>query len=219
MKKYFAELIATFLLVFVGAGAIVADAAGGGAGLIGIAVAHGLILSVAVTATMNISGAHINPAVTLGALTVGKISVKDALAYIVFQLLGAILAGFLVYSLFPSAAVEAAGVGTPRLGEGISAMNAVALEVFATMVLVVAIYGTAISPKAPTGIGGFGIGLTVAALILAIGPLTGAAMNPARHIGTAVFAGDFHNIWIYVAGPTIGAIVAFRFGKYIFEDK
>ncbi len=218
MKKYFAELIATFLLVFVGAASIVADAAGGGAGLIGIAVAHGLILSIAVTATMNISGAHINPAVTLGALTIGKISAKDAIAYVVFQLLGAILAGFLVYTLFPSAAVEAAGVGTPRLGEGISPMNALALEVFATIILGLAIYGTAVSPKAPSGIGGFGIGLTVAALILAIGPFTGAAMNPARHIGTAIFAGDFLNIWIYTTGPAIGGVIAFRLGKYIFED-
>lgn len=219
MKKYFAEFIATFSLVFVAAGAMVSDAAGSGLGIVGIALANGCILAAAITATMNISGAHINPAVTLGFLTIGRISVKDTLAYIVFQLMGAILAGFLVYALFPNGAVEAAGVGTPRPGEGISPMNAVALEVFGTILLVIAIYGTAVNPKAPPGLGGLGIGLALTGIILAFGPFSGAALNPARHIGTAIFAGDFLNIWIYITGPTIGSVVAFRFCKHIFDDK
>ena len=214
-----AEAIGTFFLTFAGAGAIIVNQQTGGAvGLIGIALAHGLALSVIVCATMNISGGQINPAVTIGLLSVGKVKGKDALPLIIVQLIGATVAGLFLYLLFPREAAEAVGYGAPALADGITLLKGGAIEVIATAILAIAIYGTALSNKKPDGIGGFGIGLTVTFLILAIGPLTGAAMNPARHFGSAVFAGHWAAMPLYWIAPIIGAVIGFQIGKCLFED-
>jgi aquaporin Z len=105
------------------------------------------------------------------------------------------------------------------LGEGVSVGAGIALEVIATFLLAMAVYGTAVGSKAPQGMAGFGIGLTVTFLILAIGPLTGGAMNPARHLGTAVFGGQIGSIWIYWVGPVIGGILGFLVCSRVFENE
>lgn len=209
-----AEAIGVFALSFIGILAI-RQLGAQPAGLIGIALAHGLILSVMVSALGAVSGAHFNPAVTIGLMFGGKIGLPDAIAYLFAQLAGGVLAGFAVIAVFPGG--EGAAVvlhGTPAFeGGGSAALQGCLAEAIATFFLLMAVWGTAVDPRAPK-IGGFGIGLTVTADILAIGPLTGAAMNPARAFGPALaaaFGGQHYSWethWIYWAGPIAGAIVA-----------
>lgn len=203
-----AELIGTFALVFIGAGAIIIDShTEGGVGLLGIAFAHGLVLSVVVTATMNISGGHINPAVTFGALLGRLIDGKTALLYVVAQLAGAVLAGLLLKALYPPAAAAAVGLGTPVLADGVGFTRGVLIEAVLTFLLVFAVFGTAVDPRAPK-VGGFGIGLVLVFDILAGGPLTGASMNPARTFGPALAGGVWTDHLVYWIGPLLGGGVA-----------
>lgn len=211
-KKCVAEAVATFMLCFIGAGAIVADAAFNGIGLLAIAVAHGLALSIAISATMNISGGHVNPAVTIAMLATGRITGGPAGAYIVSQLVGATLGGAAVLFIFQgvpggSEAIAATGLGTPVPGAGVPAGTALLTEIVLTFLLVFAIFGTAVDSRAPA-IGGFGIGLTVAADILMGGPVSGASMNPARTFGPGLVGGIWNAHWVYWVGPIIGALVA-----------
>jgi MIP family channel proteins len=196
-KACVAEALGTFALCFIGAGAICMTTMQGpaGAGLLGVAIAHGLILSIAVSATMNVSGGHVNPAVTVTMIATKRISGGDGLKYILAQLVGATVGGVLVCMIFsglttPSgeSVTTAAKLGTPffnpeQLGMG----TAILVEIVLTFLLVFAIFGTAVDPRAPK-IGGFGIGLTIAADILVGGPLTGASMNPARTFGPGLVA-------------------------------
>ena len=211
-RKCLAEALATFMLCFIGAGAIVSDAAFDGIGLLAIAVAHGLALSIAVSATMNVSGGHINPAVTVVMLVTGRIDGRSAAAYIVSQLAGATIAGaavLLIFNGIPGGAdaVAATGLGTPAPGAGVSAGTALLTEIVLTALLVFAIFGTAVDPRAPK-IGGFGIGLAVAADILMGGPISGASMNPARTFGPGLVGGVWSAHWVYWVGPIIGALIA-----------
>ena len=220
IKASVAELVGAFTLSFIGAGSIIIDNhTGGGVGLLGIALAHGLALSVAVSATMNISGGQINPAITIGLIVIGKEKVPQGVANIVAQLVGALIAGILLKCFFPAAAAAAVKLGTPALSEGVTAGSGVALEAIATFLLAMAVYGTAVGSKAPQGMAGFGIGLTITFLILAIGPLTGGAMNPSRHFGTAIMAGYLDNIWVYWVGPVVGAVIAFLVFSRVFEKE
>lgn len=208
MNRYLAELVATFTLCFVGAGSIILDAHTNGAlGLVGIALAHGLALSVAISAIAATSGGHVNPAVTIGFLVTGKISPKDAGGYILFQLLGASIAGFALRAMYPAAGIAATHLGTPALGPGVGVGQGIVIEALMTFFLVFAVWGTAVDPRAPK-IGGFGIGLTVAFDILCGGPLTGAAMNPARAFGPALAAGFWDAHVVYWIGPILGGIAA-----------
>jgi len=203
-----AELVGTFAFFFIGAGAIVTDSYTHGAvGLIGIALAHGLILSIMVSAFGTISGGHFNPAVTVGAWVAGKVDRSTVVLYIVAQLVGGSLAGFLLRGIFPEAAWQAVHLGTPGLSAGVSPAVGLILEATLTFFLMLAVLGTAMDSMAPK-IGGFGIGLTVMVDILVGGPVTGAAMNPARVFGTAIAAGYWDNHWIYWVGPIAGAALA-----------
>ena len=213
-----AEFFGTFTLCFIGAGSIIINQIEP-IGLLGIAAAHGLALAIAVTATMNVSGGHINPAISLGLLLIGKCKPLDAFSYIVYQMLGAAFAGLLLFLFFPHTAAVAAAYGTPALGAGTSAGAGLVLEIVATFLLAMAVYGTAVSSKAPKVVAGFGIGLTVMFLILAIGPLTGAAMNPARHFGSALFSGQIGYQWLYWLGPVIGSALAFQVFSLAFEEE
>ena len=202
--KLYAEGIATFALTFIGAGSIWVT----GGDLLTVAVAHGIILAVMVTATMNISGGHVNPAITIGFMATKRMDSKLGAQYIAAQLAGAIIAGGILYS------IGAGGVGTPAPGtfpEGgvVSTQQAILIEAVLTFLLMSVIMGTAVDDRAPAGIAGFGIGLVVMADILMGGPLTGAAMNPARWAGVWVF-GDMENnidLIIYTVGPIMGALL------------
>ena len=206
-RHFAAEFIGIFALVFVGGASIMtAQMAGGGGLLLTVAVAHGLILAIMVTATMRISG-HLNPAVTLGFLAVRRIEPMMAMLYIVAQLLGATVAAYALEAAFPHDVAVGARLGGQSLALDVSFARGIMLEAIATFFLVFAVFGTAVDPHAPK-VGGFAIGLTVTADILAIGPLTGASMNPARSFGPAVASGIFEAQGVYWIGPIVGGIAA-----------
>src|SRR6202142_4275700 len=208
LRPAFAELVGTFVFFFIGAGSIVTDSyTHGGVGLIGVALAHGLILSIMVSTFGAISGGHFNPAVTVGAWVAGKVDRATVICYIIAQLIGGTLAGYLLRIVFPEAAWQAVHLGTPALAAGVSPAVGLILEATLTFFLMMAVLGTAIDKAAPK-IGGFGIGLTVAVDILVGGPVTGAAMNPARVFCTALPAGYWDAHWIYWVGPITGAAFA-----------
>lgn len=218
------EFIGTFTLTFIGAGAILTTTwTGGEPGLVGIAIAHGLALAIAVSATMNISGGHINPAVTAAMIVTRRIKPGMGVAYIVAQCAGATVGGFLLVLIFGGLgqgaamtgreAVEACKLGTPFFtAPTVSVGTAVLVEILLTFLLLFAVFGTAVDPRAPK-IGGFGIGLTVCMDILLGGPITGAAMNPARTIGTLIGGGSvtsslWSQHWVYWVGPVVGGVLA-----------
>lgn len=205
-----AEGVGTFLFFFVGAGSILAGAglAGGGGApdLVAVAFAHGLVLAVMVSSFGAISGGHFNPAVTFGVWVLGRIGGMRALWYVWAQAIGALLAGVALFAVFGDAG-RSAGLGTPALGPGISPLVGIAVEAILTMVLLFAVFGTAVDPRAPR-VGGFAIGLAIAADILMGGPLTGAAMNPARWLGPAVVAGEYADWYVWWIGPLLGAAAA-----------
>lgn len=205
VRAYVAEFIATFALVFIGVAAI----AHGAGGLVGVALAHGLVLCVMITATAAISGGHVNPAVTIGLLVTGRIDPNNAIGYIVSQCLGGCAAALVLLATIPGGGETLAG-GTPQLAEGIGPVSGILIEAVTTFFLVFAVYGTAVDPRAPR-LGGLLIGLTITLGILASGPFTGGAMNPARHLGSALFSGSgavLSQIWIYWIGPVAGGVLA-----------
>lgn len=211
-KLFLAEAIGTFFLCFAGIGAIVAtgEPVNSGAGLVGIALAHGLALSVAVSIFAGISGAHFNPAVTIGFLSTGRITSSQAGLYILAQLVGATVAAFLCSLIYPPAAVEAAKLGIPLPSSWVDVPTLLLTEFILTFLLMTAIFGTAVDDRAaPMKLAGFGIGLTVAFDILAAGPVTGASMNPARSFGPALIQGMLNGVhWCYWVAPIAGAVVA-----------
>jgi aquaporin Z len=210
-----AEVVGTFLFFVVGAGSIAVGALSGGnppGGLVGIALAHGLVLAILVSSLGAVSGGHFNPAVTFGVWVAGRMSGIRAIAYVVAQLLGAVAAGLALRVLFDPA-TDPSHLGTPALGSGINPGEGMFDEAITTMVLLTAVFGTAVDPRAPK-IGGLAIGLAVAADILFAGPLTGAAMNPARWFGPAVVSGTLDNGYVWWIGPLVGAgiiAVIYRF--------
>lgn len=217
-KALVAEFISTFALVFVGVGAIAVDnMTGGKSGLVGIALAHGLIIAVMVSATMAISGGHVNPAVTIGAWVAGKIDTTNAIGYVIAQCLGAVVAAFLIKLAVPVDVLSAVAMGTPALGNGVTVGQGLLTEIILTFFLMFAVYGTAIDRRAPKT-GGLFIGLTVTLDILMGGPISGAAMNPARHLGPALMGGPTEHIWLYWLGPVVGAVLAALVYKKMLEE-
>src|SRR2546429_2508824 len=177
VKPLIAELIGTFAFVFIGAGSIITNTLTHGAiGLLGIALAHGLALAIVITIFAATSGGHINPAVTIAMLVTRRIAPLLGLLYIVAQLVGATLAGLLLQAVFPQAVWQAAQLGTPMLAPGVSFGTGVLVEAVLTFFLLLAVFGTAVGPRAPK-IGGFCIGLTGGFGILMGGEVTGGAVE------------------------------------------
>lgn len=205
-----AELIGTLFFVFLAAGSVVsANLLGisGGMALLFIALTTGLALALGVSLTMGVSGGNLNPAVTIGLLAAKKISAHDAAVYIVAQIVGATIGAALLLLLFPVATGAQVFWGTPTLGTYVGIPQAIIVEAVLTFMLLLAVFGTAVDPRAPK-IGGFGIGLTVAADALVGGQITGAAMNPARALGPAIVSMHFTAFYVYIIGPVIGAVLA-----------
>lgn len=209
-RSLIGEFVGTFALVFIGAGSIVTDHLTRGAlGLAGIAAAHALVLSIMVSAIGHISGAHFNPVVTVAVLIARRISARLAGLYVLTQLVAAVFASLLLLAVFPSSAWKPVHLGTPALGNGASFGTAVLLEAILTFFLVFAVFGVAVDGRGPfKGIAGFGIGLVLGFDILMGGPLTGAAMNPARAFGPALVSGFWQDWLVYWIGPLIGAALA-----------
>ncbi|MBI4236101.1 MAG: MIP family channel protein [Chloroflexi bacterium] len=222
-KQALVEAIATFVLIFIGAGSIVANAAAGtfGSGLVAVALAHGLAIFTGVAATGHISGGHINPAVTVGFLITRRISVRTAAVYILAQLVGAVVAGLLLRALFAEAVYAQAGVhlGATELGGGVSFATGTLVEAILTFLLVFVVFQTAGHPEGPKAIAPLAIGLTIAMDILAGGPLTGAAMNPARAFGPAVAGGYWGNHLVYWIGPIVGGALAALVAHYLVQGR
>jgi aquaporin Z len=200
MKKYVAEFIGTFALVFCGTGAIIAnEQSNGSLGLIGIALAFGIIISAMIYIFGNISGAHINPSVTI-ALVIGKLTSKrDAVFYISSQILGAILASGLLKLMFPKNVTLGATIPSGDL------LQSFILEFVLTFFLMLTILAIT-SKKEFSNIAGLIIGLVVTGIILFAGPISGGSFNPARSLAPAIVSGNFTALWIYITAPTLGAI-------------
>jgi MIP family channel proteins len=204
-----AEFVGAFALVFVGAGSIATAAGIGDPSLIGIALAHGLVIAVMASAVGHISGGHFNPAVTLGFLVTGRMAPSLAGVYWVAQLLGAVLGALLLELVLPNALTDAVALGTPVLGLGIGAGAALLLEAILTFLLVWVIFATAADERGTfKSIAGLAIGLTITLDILIGGPLTGAAMNPARAFGPELVSGEWSDFWVWYVGPLIGGAIA-----------
>ena len=208
-KNAIAEAIGTFALTFVGAAVICTDAySGGEVGLVGVALAQGMILAAVVTALGHVSGAHVNPAVTLAALLVGALRPASALAYLGGQILGAAGAGFLMTATFAAEVWEPVRLGAPRLGPGVTPGTGIFIEAVLTYLLVLFVLQVAVDHRAPRHVYGLAIGAAWSAAILAAGPLTGAALNPARAFGPALAAGAWHAQHVYWLGPLLGGALA-----------
>jgi len=210
-RATFAEFIATLLFVFLGAGTVVVT--GGliqegltSARLVAIALAHGLAIALLVSATAKVSGGHINPAVTVGALITGKISLTKAIMYIVAQLLGALVGALLLTVVIPASAQGS--LGAHGLGPNVTAGGGLLAEIVLTFALVFVVFATAIDPKGLGHLAPAAIGLTVLVDHLFGVPVTGASMNPARSFGPALIAGAWDNHWIFWVGPLLGGSLA-----------
>jgi|ERR1022692_1442050 MIP family channel proteins len=225
-QKMVAEFVGTFALIFMSVGSICADkgiVAGGnpgGLGLLGIAVAYGLAIAVMVTAVGHISGGHLNPAVTAGFWVTRRIGTFDAILYWVSQLAGAAAAAYLLKIVVPEDTWRAVGLGTPDLARELTRLTGMGIEAVLTFFLVFVVFATAVDERgAFSKIGGFAIGLTITMDALMGGPLTGAAMNPARAFGPALAAHHWANHGVYWVGPLAGGVVAAVLYDFIFLKK
>jgi MIP family channel proteins len=213
-----AEAIGAFTLIFAGTGAVMVAAGKTNIGLVEIALAHGIAIAVMVSALGAVSGGHFNPAVSVAMWVTRRIGTVSALGYIVAQLAGAVLASLALRALFPEGLRDEAQMGAAALGPGIDFAQGVGIEALLTFFLVIVIFGTAVDARAPK-LGGIAIGLTIAMDILAGGPLTGAAMNPARAFGPAVVAGAWEDHAVYWVGPIIGAVAAGLLYHYVLIEE
>jgi MIP family channel proteins len=225
IRPLIAEFIGPFALVFMGAGAIMTATAhgfgDGGGTLVMVAFAHGLAIGLMVAAAGHISGGHYNPAVTIALFLGGKIGAVKSVAYIIVQLLGATVAALILNEIFDNSVADLAGAiptvdyAGDQDGIIVGRANAFWLEAIATFFLVYVICGVAVDSRGAHAIAPLAIGLTITMDILMAGPLTGAAMNPARHFGPALVAGEWKDTWIYWAGPVIGGSLASIVHNYI----
>ena len=209
-KILVAEFIGTFALIFIGAGAVAIDKGG----LLGAALAHGFVVVTFIYAYGHISGAHINPAVTLALLIAGEIEFVAAIGYWIVQLLGGILGAGLLNALLPNPG----DLGVTILTEGVTPVQGLVVEIVLTFFLVNTIFMTAVNGKAGN-FAGLAIGLTLIACILMGGPLTRASLNPARTLGPAVVSGNYADIWLYFVGPFAGAFLAALLHISVLKDK
>ena len=211
-RAYLAEFIGTFFLCFAGIGAFLSSTpvVGGGGGLVAIALGYGLALAVAVSTFGAISGAHFNPAITIGMAIVGRIGPAAAGIYILVQLLGATAAALVCRAMFPSDVLgQTALVGLPLPAPWVSTGTLLFGEAVITFLLMIAFFGAAVDERGKAvKIGALAIGLTAAANVLALGAVTGASMNPARSFGPALVSGVWNFHIYYWIGPIIGAAAA-----------
>ncbi|WP_066970950.1 MIP/aquaporin family protein [Methanobrevibacter filiformis] len=234
-KKFLAELVGTFLLVFFGTGAAVGaalivhsyiptgaiGALGGFSEWLAVSWGFGITALVAIYAFGKVSGGHINPAVTIGLLVTKNISLKNATFYILAQFIGAVIATLCVFSVFGMDGVLIGALGANAPGVGISYLQAFIGEIIGTFLLVLVVMGVAVDKKADPGIYGLAIGLAIGISLTVLGPITGGCINPARGFSPIIvdFLAGGVNLLIYlpifIIGPIIGSIIAALLYKYI----
>ena len=215
MKKYFAETFGTFVLVFGGCGTAVL--AGHSVGFLGVSIAFGLTVVAMAYGIGHISGAHLNPAVSIGALCAGKLKAKEFGGYVVAQVIGGLLAAAFLAFLVKSYGGALGTFAANGWGEEFASLNganyhavsaggAFAIEFVLTFIFIIVILGST-SPKAPAGFGGLAIGLTLVLIHLISIPLTNTSVNPARSIGPALISGEalaLKQLWLFIAAPLAG---------------
>jgi aquaporin TIP len=207
-KAAIAEFIGTFSLIFFGAGSVVLYL-NGQLDLVGVALAHGLVIAIMVSQMAHLSGAVFNPAIQIALWVTGKMPSSRTVVYLGAQLLGAAAAALLLKFLVPAQAFDAALGGVTTLGDGISSGKGILLEAVGTFFLVWAVFATVVDDRGPFDkTGGFTIGLTITFVIFAIGPWTGAALNPARWFGPALASGHWDDWFVWIVGPVAGAVLA-----------
>ncbi|MDC3305562.1 aquaporin [Flavobacteriales bacterium] len=214
MKKYWAELLGTYILVFVGAGAIVIDSVtGGGVSHLGIGLTFGLVVMTMIYTIGDISGAHINPAVTIAFAVAKRFPKSEIFPYFSFQIIGAILASATLYFMFPGAVTM--GQTLPLNDNWLQSF---VLELILTFILMFVILNVSTGAKEKGITAALAIGGVVAFEATFAGPICGASMNPARSIGPALFSGDLTHLWLYIVATTLGAILAVYSCRLIQDD-
>ena len=225
MKKYWAELIGTFALVLVGCGSAVI--AGKYIGFMGIAFAFGLTVLAMVYAIGNISGCHINPAISLSMLVAGRLGWKDTIFYVIFQCVGAVLAALLLWlvaSGMPDYSLAVNGLGQNGYGAlspgKFDLLSCFVAEVVLTALFLFVIFGS-ISKNAPVGFAGLAIGLSLVLIHLIGIPITGTSVNPARSFGPALVVGGeaLSQLWLFWVAPIIGGILAAVIWRWGFKNQ
>ena len=212
LRRGVAEFVGAFALTFVGVGAIAV-----GADLVGVALAHGLVIAVMASAVGHISGGHFNPAVTFGFVITGRMALPLAAVYWVSQFAGAVLGALFLTELLPDSLTEPVNLGAPAISAGIGVGDGVVLEAILTFFLVWVIFATAADERGTfKSIAGLAIGFTITLDILFAGPLTGAAMNPARAFGPQLVGGHWADAWIWYLGPLLGAAAAALLYEFLY---
>ena len=231
LRRGAAEFVGTFALIFVGAGSILTIAKAlapaltsapavdvyGGLTLVGVALAHGLAIAVMASAVGHISGAHFNPAVTLGFFITRRIAPSLAVVYWSMQFAGAAAAAALLRWFYPETTRRLTHLGAPGLSSGITVWQGVVIEMVLTFFLVWVIFASAADPGGSfKSIAGLAIGLTIAMGVLMGGPLTGAALNPARAFGPEVLSRHWNDAWVWYVGPFLGGALAALAYEYLY---
>tara|TARA_S200000501_G_C20805938_1_gene736139 strand:- start:134 stop:793 length:660 start_codon:yes stop_codon:yes gene_type:complete len=203
MQRYISELIGTFAMVFCGTGAIIInDLNEGIVSHLGIALTFGLIVMAMIYSIGEISGAHINPAVTIGFWASGRLYKKEVMPYILAQIIGAIIASFLLHLLFKDHDTLGATIPANTI------MQSFILELILTFILMFVIMKVSTGSKETGALAGITIGSVVALEAIFAGPISGASMNPARSIAPAIISGHLNYLWLYICAPIIGALLA-----------
>jgi MIP family channel proteins len=231
LRRGIAEFVGAFALIFVGAGSVLTIAntfvpiivapqgfaAFSGLTLVVFALANGLAIAVMVSAVGHISGGHFNPAVTLGFLVTRRIAPSLAVVYWSMQFAGAAAAAALLRWFYPKDIRDLTNLGAPGLGRGVSHWQGLVIEIVLTFFLVWVIFATAADPGGTfKSIAGLAIGLTITMDVLMGGPMTGAAMNPARAFGPELLSGHWTDAWVWYAGPVVGAVLGALAYEYLY---
>jgi aquaporin TIP len=215
-----AELVGTFALIYVGVMVLVAGAPAlfqnGTKDLVAVALAHGLTIGVMVSATMHISGGQLNPAVTVALAAARKLPIMQAGSNVVAQIVGGALGGWAAKASLGGASIND---GIPGLGQGVGTGRGILIEAILTFFLVFVVFGTGVDQRFGARLGGMAIGFTVALDILAGGPLTGAAMNPARWLGPAIIQGAYADTAVYLIGPVAGGLIAALVWSFVLLER
>jgi len=216
MKKYYAERIGTFAMVFCGCGAMtINEITNGSVSHVGVAVTWGLIVMAMIYAFGEISGAHFNPAVTFGFACAKKFPWQEVPKYVISQAIGAFLACFLLWFLFPTS--ETLGITLPA--EGFEPYKAFVLELILTFLLMVVIINVSTGSKEVGTIAAIAVGAVILLEAMFAGPMTKASMNPIRSLPPALVSGNIQHIWLYLTAPFVGAFLAVISCKLVKDDK
>ncbi|MEK7523743.1 MAG: aquaporin [Patescibacteria group bacterium] len=207
-QKYTAEALATFIFVFAAAGSVLANyQTGGSLGTLGVALVHGLALAAMIYAVWHISGAHLNPAVTIALWATGHIKTVTGIGYILAQLVGSVVAALFIKIIFTGVSPQYF-LGTTALGTGVTTGMGILVEALLTFFLVWTVFATMVDKRGNHMLGGLCVGLIMAVAVMIGGHITMGALNPARWFGLALVSSHWINSWVYLAGPVIGGLVA-----------